>query len=331
MLTVIALAFFFLGVALLLKGADWLVTGASSIASIMKISPVAIGLTVVAFGTSSPELVVSIAGALSGNTDVTLGNIIGSNIANILLILGAAAMVTPLKVHKNTVWKEIPMSFLGGCLLVVLAFQEIIDSGHMFNPSFDGSQMVGVLTPSNGIVLLSFFIIFLYYTFGIAKVEAETGNGIEKHGRFMSIFLIVIGLVGLTAGSKLLIDNGITIARSLGVSDSFIGLTLVAFGTSLPELITSVVAAFKKKVDIAVGNVVGSNIFNIFLVLGTTTLVRPLPLSANYIADILVLFASTIVLFASLFVHKRHTITRLEGSFMLLSYFAYIAFLVVRG
>lgn len=327
----LAIAFFAFGLGFLIKGADWLVGGASSVASVLKISPMVIGLTVVAFGTSAPELVVSVTSALSGKTEVTFGNIIGSNIANILLILGASAILCPLKVHKNTIWKEIPMSFLGAIVLTVLALQDLIDRGQILNIPFQSSQIIGSITASNGIILLSFFVIFIYYTFGIAKVAADSEPDIEKKSVSASVLFIIAGLIGLVVGSKLMVDNGIILAKSMGVSDSFIGLTLIAVGTSLPELITSLVAAAKKKVDIAVGNVVGSNIFNIFLVLGVTTLIKPLPLPAYHIVDILMLFGATILLFLSLFVRQRHILTRGEGSLMILTYVVYIGFLVVRG
>ncbi|RJQ24770.1 sodium:calcium antiporter [Candidatus Parcubacteria bacterium] len=322
--------FLVLGILILLKGADWLVTGASSVAAVLKISPIVIGLTVVAFGTSSPELIVSVASVLSGNTDIALGNIIGSNIANILLILGASALLTPLVVHKNTVWKEIPMSFLGAIILFLLALEEIIDKGKILNLNLQSTQEIGSISASNGLVLLLFFVIFLYYTFGISKASAEEPR-VKKKKLSSSVGLVVVGLVGLALGSRLLVDNGVMIARFFGVSEVFIGLTLVAVGTSLPELVTSLVAAAKKQVDIAVGNIIGSNIFNIFFVLGITSLIRPLPLREQNVSDILVLFASTALLFGSLFVMKKHTLDRSEGVFMILSYVAYVVFLVIRG
>lgn len=328
---IFSILLFFLGLLVLVKGADWLVSGASSLAYFLKISPIVIGLTVVAFGTSAPELIVSVTSAISGNTQVALGNIIGSNIANILLILGLSAIVYPLKVHKNTVWKEIPMSFLGGVILTVLGLQQIIDSGTFFNLSFSSTESVGTISASNGIVLLSFFIIFLYYTFGIAKISADSEPDIEKRKPSISAGLVIAGLTGLILGSKLMVDNGVSIARALGLSDVFIGLTLVAIGTSLPELITSIVAATKKKVDIAVGNVIGSNIFNIFFILGVTSIVKPIPLAAANITDILVLFGATIILFLSLFVLGKHIITRIEGILMLVAYFLYLVFLIIRG
>jgi len=326
-----SIIFLVLGILILMKSADWLVSGASSIAEKFKVSPMVIGLTVVAFGTSAPELVVSLTSAFSGNTNLALGNIIGSNIANILLILGASALLCPLVVQKNTVWKEIPMSFLGALVLFVLALQNIIDDGSIFNIPLSGPEIVGSITRSNGIILLAFFIIFLYYTFGIAKVSADSEPEIEQRKTWVSVLLITAGLGGLILGSKLLVDSGINIAKAFGVSDILIGLTLVAVGTSIPELVTSLVAASKKKIDIAVGNVVGSNIFNIFMVLGVTSIVRPLPLPAANVADIFVLFLTTILLFVFLFIRQKHVITKLEGSLMLVSYAVYIVFLVNRG
>lgn len=327
----LAIIFFTLGLAALIKGAGWLVDGASSVSLKLKIQPIVIGLTVVAFGTSAPELLVSATSALSGNTDIALGNIIGSNIANILLILGLSAMIFPLTVQKNTVWKEIPMSFLAAFILTILGLQEIIDRGIVSSLLTGNQAVIGHITLSNGLVLLSFFIIFMYYTFGIAKASGEIESEIKSLPIPKSIAFISLGLIALSLGSKLTVDNAISIARGIGVSDNFIGLTLVALGTSLPELVTSVVAAFKKNADIAVGNVVGSNIFNIFFVLGITSLLRPIPLREENLTDILMLFATTILLFLSLFVLKKHTIGKLEGSLMVILYTLYIAFLVIRG
>jgi len=328
---ILTIILFVTGLALLIKGADALVSGASSIASLFKINPMVIGLTVVAFGTSAPELVVSLTSAVSGNTSLALGNIIGSNIANILLILGIAAILYPLKVHKNTVWKEIPMSLLGAIVLLVLALGSAIDGGQLFSVPTAANEIVGSIARSSGLILLFFFVIFIYYTFGIAKVNADTEPQIIKRSGKMSVLLVILGLIGLGIGSKLLVDNGIIIAKLFGVSDTFIGLTLVAVGTSLPELITTVVAALKKNVDIAVGNVVGSNIFNIFLVLGLTAFAKPIPLGSNSVIDIFVLLGATIFLFGSLFVLRRHTLGRVEGIGMLVFYVSYIGYLVTRG
>lgn len=324
------LVLFSLGLAFLIKSANWLVEGASSIASRFNINPIVIGLTVVAFGTSAPELVVSLTSAINGNTDIALGNIIGSNIANILLILGVSSLIAPLVVHRNTVWKEIPMSFLGAFIMLVLGIQNILDDHSFFTINLFTSNPIGSLTFSNGIVLLSFFVIFLYYTFGIAKVDSDDQPEIKKISLQVSSTFVLVGLFGLMLGSKLLVDNATVIAKGFGVSDAFIGLTLVAVGTSLPELVTSVVASMKGKVELAVGNVVGSNIFNIFFILGVTSLVKTIPLNGQNLQDILVLFAATLLLFVSLFVLKKHTLGKIEGIIMLASYFIYVSYLVVR-
>lgn len=327
----LAILFFIIGLLILVKGANWLVDGASSLALRFKINPMVIGLTIVAFGTSAPELVVSVTSALSGNTGIALGNIIGSNIVNILLILGVSAIVYPLHVNKNTVWKEIPMSFLGAVVMTILGLQNILDEKKLSISMLGSQDIIGSLTFSNGLILLSFFIIFLYYTFGIAKITGEDEPDIQKLSSARSLVYLVLGLTALVFGSKLFVDNAVFLARSLGVSETFIGLTIVSIGTSMPELVTSVVAAYKKRVELAVGNIVGSNIFNIFLILGVTSLVKTIPLTGQNLVDILVLFVATLILFISLFVYKKHNIGRLEGVFMIVCYIGYIAFLVLRG
>ncbi|MEX0622037.1 MAG: calcium/sodium antiporter [Candidatus Woykebacteria bacterium] len=325
--------FFLLGLAILIKGADYLVDGASSVSLKLKISPLVIGLTVVAFGTSAPELVVSVLSALRGSTQLALGNAVGSNIFNILVVLGLAAIVYPLTVQKSTVWKEIPMSFLAAVVLTVLGVQVLLDE-KAFSPllkALNSPEIIGGITLSNGLILLFFFIIFLYYTFGMAKENADEESTIKEASIPKSVFWIFLGLIGLALGSGLAVENAVTIAKNLGVSESLIGLTLLAVGTSLPELFTSISAALKKNTDIAVGNVVGSNIFNIMLVLGITSLIHPIPLSGQNLVDILVLFGATLLLFAALFVIGKHKITRVEGALMFTSYLAYLGFLIYRG
>jgi cation:H+ antiporter len=319
-----------LGLLILIKGADWLVDGASSLAAKYKINPIIIGLTIVAFGTSTPELVVSVTGALSGNESLSLGNIIGSNISNILLILGISSIINPLTVNKNTVWKEIPMSFLGGAVMTILGLKNILNNNNFSNLTLNSKEPIGALEFSDGLIFLSFFVIFLYYTFGIAKPDADVSPEIKPKPMLSSYLLIVLGLFGLTLGSKLFVDNAVIIAKLIGVSEMFIGLTIVAIGTSLPELATNIVAASKKKVEIAIGNVVGSNIFNIFFVLGASSIVAPLPLTGENLLDIFMLFFATMLLFATLFINKKHCITRQEGVAMISIYIIYIAFLILR-
>ncbi len=322
---------FIIGLLLLVKSADFLVRGASALALRLRINPMVIGLTVVAFGTSTPELVVSITSAISGNTGVAFGNVVGSNIANILLILGISAIVTPLAVQKNTVWKEVPMSFLGAVVLAILGIQNILDRVSTQPLSITSTQVIGSLTFSNGLILLLFFIIFLYYTFGIAKVTGDDEPLVKKETMPKSIFVVVVGLMGLIIGSKFLVDSAVYIATAIGVSQTFIGLTIVAVGTSLPELVTSVVAAIRKQAEIAVGNVVGSNIFNIFLVLGVTSTTKEIPINGQSLGDILVLFIATFVLFISFFIMKKRVVGRLEGITMVTLYIGYLSFLVMRG
>src|SRR3989338_3489331 len=217
------------GFGLLIKGADFLVDGASAIAKKFGVSALVIGLTIVAFGTSAPELIVNIFASVQGNTDIAIGNILGSNIANILLILGISSMIFPLTVKKGTVWKEIPLGLLAIVVVAIMANDRIIDGG-----GFSG------LTRIDGLILISFFIIFLYYTFGISKVEGEEEtDNIRNYSVLRSITVVIIGLVGLTLGGKWIVDSAVTIAEGLNISQAVIGLTVVAIGTSLPELATS--------------------------------------------------------------------------------------------
>lgn len=328
---VITILLLIIGLALLIKGAGWLVDGASAIALKYKISPIVIGLTIVAFGTSSPELLVSITGALAGSTDISLGNVLGSNIVNILLILGISAIIYPLSVNKNTTWKEIPMSFLGALVVLILGVQALLDQHRIGLYAINSDQVIGSLTFSNGLILLLFFIIFIYYTFAIAKASSDDVPEIKKMNPWHSYMFVGLGLAALGIGSKLFVDNAVSIAKDLGVSELLIGLTIVSIGTSLPELVTNIIAAKKKRVELVIGNVVGSNIFNIFFILGATALIKTIPLTGKNLADILVLFATTLLLFLFVFVFRSRVITRREGAFMIASYCAYLTFLIIRG
>ena len=311
-----------IGFILLIKGAGFLVDGASSIARRLNISDLVIGLTVVAFGTSAPELFVNIIASAKGNTDIAIGNVLGSNIANILLILGVSSMIYPLTVTKGTVWKEIPLSLLAALLLAVLANDQWIDKS--------GSS---ALTRIDGLVFLSIFIIFLYYSFSIAKrIEGmEEHIPLKQYGMGRSVLLVVSGLIGLTLGGKWIVDGAVYFALSLGMSQSLVGLTLVALGTSLPELATSAVAARKKNVEIAVGNVVGSNIFNIFFVLGTSAILKPLPFHLKNNVDISMVLLANILLFFSMFTGKKRLLDRWEGVVFVVLYVGYVLFLVIQG
>ena len=308
------------GFYVLIKGADYLVNGASSLARRLGVPALVIGLTVVAFGTSAPELFVNVIAALNGSTDIAIGNVLGSNLANILVILGITAIVAPLTLQSSTVWKEIPFSLLAAILVLVLG-------ADMF---FDGASQ-GLLGRIDGIVLLSFFVIFLVYTFGIRESGEQPKSKIEQMSLWKSILFILGGLVALVLGGQFVVTGATAIALVLGISENLIGLTIVAVGTSLPELVSSIVAARKGHQDIAIGNVVGSNIFNIFFVLGATSIITPLPFNTPNMIDGFAVVTATLLMFFLLFVGKRQALHRIEGTIFLLMYVGFIIFAIVRG
>lgn len=318
MLTIILLL---LGLVILIVGAEALVKGASSISKKAGIPPIVIGLTIVAFGTSAPELIVNIFSALKGTTDIAIGNVIGSNISNILLILGVSAFIVELRVQKDTTWKEIPLAALSVIVLYIMANDNIIN-GNGFNG----------LTRTDGLILLSFFSIFLYYTVELARKGFHIErDGIKTYSYPISWSLTISGLIALFVGGQILVNQAVTLAKLAGLSEMLIGLTIVAVGTSLPELATSVIAAKRGQSDIAVGNIVGSNIFNIFWILGVTSVIKPLPVSFNAGIDILICLIATILFFLFMFVGKKHTLEKWQGAMLVLFYVVYIVYLVQRG
>jgi len=308
------------GFVLVIKGADLFVSGASALAKRLGVSELAIGLTVVAFGTSLPELAVNVTASVQGNVGITIGNILGSNIANILLILGISGVVFPLAVTKGTVWKEIPLSLLAALLVGIMANDRFIDRA-----------ATSALTRIDGLVLLCFFVIFLYYTASIARAvagaEQVLAPGTAAPARIG--VLMVIGFVGLILGSRWVVSGAVKLATALGIRESVVGLTIVAVGTSLPELATSVAAAYRKNADIAIGNVVGSNIFNIFFILGTSALIRPIPFEPRANLDIGVLLVASLLLFLCMFTGKKRILDRWEAVIFLGMYAAYIVFVIV--
>ena len=296
-----------------------MVDGSASIAKKLKISSIVIGLTIVAFGTSAPEFIVNIFASVQGNSEIAIGNILGSNIANILLILGISAIIYPITAKKNTVLKEIPLSLLAAVVLGFMANDMIIDGA-----SFSG------ITRIDGFILLSFFIIFLYYTFGITKSDTDiVEEKMEVFSYSKAVGFIILGLAGLVIGGKWIVDGAVKIAVFFNISQSLIGLTIVAIGTSLPELATSAIAAYKKQSDIALGNVVGSNIFNIFWILGVSAIIRPLPFNTSSNGDIAMTIFASIILFIVMFIGKKRVIERWQGVFMVTSYVGYVVFLVL--
>ena len=386
--------FFLLGFVFVIKGADLLIDGASSLARKMGISSLIIGLTVVAFGTSVPELVINVFSAMEGKTDVALGNIIGSCISNLLLILGLTAIIFPLDVKISTAWKEIPFSLFAVALLFILCNDVLIDNTR---ESF--------LSRSDGIILFAFFGIFLYYVIEMAmahkgdspvpipdtethkkklkagpdkilkgasdkkstenisaenkaekkesallsvkkdkperksgtleKVAVQPVKEEEKEEKEKSSFTIaiyiILGLIGLFFGGRWVVDGAVKIATRFGLSEFLISATIIAVGSSLPELVTSLVAAYKKEPDMSVGNIVGSNIFNIFWVLGVSAIIRPIPVTLGINVDIIFLMVVTLYLFLFMFIGKKYKLERWQGIFFTILYIFYIVYIIKRG
>ncbi|TCO78000.1 calcium/sodium antiporter [Marinisporobacter balticus] len=309
-----------LSFVLLIKGADYFVEGASNIAQILRISPMLVGLTIVAFGTSSPEAAVSIRAAMKGSNGISLGNVIGSNLFNISLIIGITAIIRPLRVEEETVRKEIPFTLLSSILLFILMMDVRLQSIDY-----------NVLSRADGLVLLSFFMIFLYYIFEVARNSREKKEDAQEPvviNTRKNIFYTVVGLVGIILGGELVVRSSKMIAYDFGMSETLVGLTIVAVGTSLPEMITCVTAAVKKHTDIAVGNIIGSNIFNILFVLGTSAVIAPIQVEEKIFADVLFMIGYTTILF--IFSKTHHKINRIEGSGLLLSYIFYVMYIVMR-
>lgn len=323
---VLDIVFLVIGLALILWGANALTDGSSSVAKRWGVSDMMIGLTIVAFGTSAPELTISVISAIEGNSGMAIGNVVGSNIFNVLAIIGVTALFRPIKIEKTIITNEIPYVVLSSLVLLVMGNKVLIDS--------DASSLI---SRSDGILLLFFFLIFFRYTFTQVKKEplapgvpSEVSKGSEKSpGLWKSILLIVLGLGALVVGGDRFVAGASGIASYLGVSDAIIGLTIVAAGTSLPELATSVTAALKGKTGIALGNVIGSNIYNIFLVLGCSATIRPLPFGGINNIDLFVLTGGCILFWIFGWFFKERTITRVEGGILASCYFAYITYLIL--
>lgn len=304
------------GLVLLVFGADWLVNGASALAKKMKVSDLAIGLTIVSFGTSAPEFVVNTFAAYQGNHDIVFGNVIGSNNFNLFIILGIAGIITPLTVQSSTVWKEIPISLLAAVLLLFLV-----------NDTFFSSNE-NILGHIDGLILFAFFALFLFYVYKQLREEITPTTEQKQRPVYILVGLVLLGLTGLVIGGRLVVTSAVEIATILGVSEKIIGLTIVAAGTSLPELATSVVAAIKKNSDIAVGNIIGSNIFNIFFILSASSLIKPITFNASFNMDIYILIGGTIFLFAAMFTGVKKRLDRWEAALLLLVYIGYTVWLI---
>lgn len=316
---ILSLVLLVIGFVLLVYGADKLVASASNIASRLSIPNMVIGLTVVAFGTSAPELSVNVMAAMEGSGEMVMANVLGSNIFNGLVILGVCALVFPLTVKSNTTWIEIPLSFLAALLVWILASDRWLDGGE-----------VNLVSRSEGLVLISFFVIFLVYNVMVSKnPETESEEVPVTEMKVSSaIFWFVLGLAGLVFGGHLIVSNAIFIAQTFGLSERVIGLTIVSIGTSLPELATSLAAVRKRKVDIAIGNVVGSNIFNVFLILGLSSTIFPVVIHDGTLLDIVMNCVAGLLLFLFIFSGKGRMLERWEGITFLFIYAGYLYYLL---
>lgn len=305
------------GFFLLLKGADWLIESSGSIAKKFHLPELIVGLTLVSFGTSLPEFFINVISRLSGDTDMTIGDLLGSNIANILLVLGISAVIRPIILKRNTVRWEVPFALVASVVLGLLSLDEKYENSFF------------MLTRWDGVILLLFFILFLIYIYHLRKDHLRGLHELEicQESVAKSVTKLCGGILALALGAKGVVTGGVGIANLFKVPESVVGLTLVAIGTSLPELVTSGVASFKGRSDIAAGNVIGSNIFNICWILGVSSATYPLQVDRIYLLDIKIVIAVTLLLFLSLLISKNSKIGRSHGYLFLMLYFAYVYFL----
>jgi len=310
-----------IGFIILIKGADFFVDGASSIAKIAKMPTLLIGLTIVAFGTSAPEAAVSINAALKGSNDIAIGNVIGSNIFNLLVAVGISAMIRPIKVQKTTIIKEYPLSMYSVALLIILSLDNL----------FAGND-ANLLTRGDGLILLLGFGVFMFYLIEMAVLSKEADDEVEEIVKLplsKSIIFSLLGLIGIVFGGDIVVKSATNIALQLGMSQTLVGLTIVAVGTSLPELVTSVTAARKGESDIAIGNIIGSGLFNIFFVLGVSATIHPIAVSSKLIFDFIILAIVTVI--SHVFAYSKKEVDKKEGFALTAMYIAYMVYIIIRN
>ncbi|MDK2804345.1 MAG: cation:H+ antiporter [Peptostreptococcaceae bacterium] len=310
-----------IGFIILIKGADFFVDGASSIAKIAKMPTLLIGLTIVAFGTSAPEAAVSINAALKGSNDIAIGNVIGSNIFNLLVAVGISAMIRPIKVQKTTIIKEYPLSMYSVALLIILSLDNL----------FAGND-ANLLTRGDGLILLLGFGVFMFYLIEMAVLSKEADDEVEEIVKLplsKSIIFSILGLVGIVFGGDMVVKSATDIALHVGMSETLVGLTIVAVGTSLPELVTSVTAARKGESDIAIGNIIGSGLFNIFFVLGISATIHPIAVSSKLIFDFIILAIVTVI--SHVFAYSKKEVDKKEGFALTAMYIAYMVYIIIRN
>ena len=341
----VAIPLIILGCAALIKGADFLVDGASALAKKYGVSDIIIGLTVVAFGTSMPEFVVNMVAVGQGSTEIAITNVLGSNIINIFVILGFTALIFPISSQKSTRKFDIPFSLLAALLVLLFAIYNSpswLQIEHIFNMNIAdptlhdlgsiqmGRGNGGFISGVGGSILLIFFLLFLWHNFkGIGSAQTESNENYKPMSAKRALALIIGGLIGLVVGGEVIVKSATSIAQSLGVSDAIIGLTVVALGTSLPELATSCMAAFKKNCDIALGNVIGSNLFNIFFILGTSACVKALPGYHGLEIDAMMAALGSVLVMLFVYLTKKHEIKRWHGALLLLTYAVYLAYRII--
>ncbi len=306
------------GLVLLIKGADWFVEGASGVAAKFGVPSLVIGLTIVAFGTSAPEAAVSISSALKGSSGIALGNVVGSNLFNLLAVVGVCSVMRPTVIDKSIIKKDFPYNLLATVVLAIT----MIDT-------FFGDLPVNVISRTDGLIIIAFFAIFMYYTISAGLSEkAEVDEEKKIYSIPKLIMLLVVGIAAIVIGGQAVVNGASDIARAFGVSETLIGLTIVAVGTSLPELVTSVVAIRKGEDDIAIGNVIGSNVFNVLFIIGIAAAIKSIPVDAMLITDILMLLAISLVFYFSIL--KRRKVNRAGGIVMVIAYVLYMAYAVIR-
>lgn len=310
---------FLVGLALVVFGADYLVEGASAVARKAGLSEFIIGLTIVGMGTSAPEMVVSFIGAAQGNADIAIGNVVGSNIFNTLLILGVTALILPMTITPENRKRDIPMNIFTVVVLVLLGLEHTI-----FGIGTDGLSRI------DGGILLALFIAYMWYSFTSSKPESDSAQDAKKTAIWLAVLYIVGGLAALVFGGRLFVNSAVNIAHSFGVSDKFIAITILAGGTSMPELATCIAAAVKKKGQLALGNIIGSNIFNVLLILGGSAIISPLSFADISYVDLGILLASALVLLTSCFVGKKNSLDRLDGVLFLILWAGYMAWLIMN-
>ena len=310
---------FLVGLALVVFGADYLVEGASAVARKAGLSEFIIGLTIVGMGTSAPEMVVSFIGAAQGNADIAIGNVVGSNIFNTLLILGVTALILPMTITPENRKRDIPMNIFTVVVLVLLGLEHTI-----FGIGTDGLSRI------DGGILLALFIAYMWYSFTSSKPESDSAQDAKKTAIWLAVLYIAGGLAALVFGGRLFVNSAVNIAHSFGVSDKFIAITILAGGTSMPELATCIAAAVKKKGQLALGNIIGSNIFNVLLILGGSAIISPLSFADISYVDLGILMASALVLLTSCFVGKKNSLDRLDGVLFLILWAGYMAWLIMN-